>query len=69
MLTITVCEIEQDVDLAMLEDAEKSYLEEDLHYYKYKKNTKKLIDYLTNENAKTEDKKQVKEPLFKFIPY
>jgi hypothetical protein len=43
----------------MLEDAEKSYLEEDLHYPKYKQHSKELIDNLTNSHAKTEDKKQV----------
>ena len=59
MLANSFCEVEQDVDLAMLEDAEKSYLEEDLHYPKYKQHTQELIDKLTNLHAKIEDKKQV----------
>jgi hypothetical protein len=39
-----VCVLEQDVELEMLEDAKKSYLEEDLHYPKYNQNSKALIE-------------------------
>ena len=35
----------------MLEDAQKSYLEEDIHYPKYKQHSQELIDNLTNSNA------------------